>query len=69
MGFTCKGSNSDAVAARRVPTKPTRRASSGRPLPKQTRGDVTGATGDAAVWDKMLRGEEGVPRRSGAQPP
>ena len=42
MGFTYKGTNSDAVTARRGPPRQTPRASSGRPLPKGTRGDVTG---------------------------
>ena len=39
MGFTYKGTNSDAVTARRGPPRQTPRASSGRPLPK----GVTGA--------------------------
>ena len=58
MGFTYKGTKSDAVTARRGPPRQTPRASSGRPLPKGTRGDVTGAKREAAVQDKMLRGEE-----------
>ena len=68
MGFTYEGANSDAVAARRGPPRRTPRASSGRALPKEARGDVTGVRREAALRDKMLRGEERVLQPSGAQP-